>query len=342
MTATRPTLVLALTAVLLAACQTASPPPRAVAAPTSRELGRTSNVIVVAAQSGDTAASLAVRYLGDAALARRVVAMSPRGGGELRSGDVVAISRTPLDPGGLRSPVAQRVPILCYHRFTAQSRRRSAMEVSAADFEAQLRLLHDQGYTIIPLSQLGAFLEGRAELPDKPVALTIDDGYRSAYTVAWPLLRKYDAPATLFIYSGFVGAGEALSWPQLAELQASRLVDVQAHSKTHADLTRRRPGEGEGGLQRRLAAEFGESRDIIGVHIGVRPTMFAYPYGAANAAVVDYARRAGWSMALTVSRGGNPTWGDPLLLRRDMILGTDSLEMFARRLSAAQAPGRRP
>ena len=62
MTATRPTLVLALTAVLLAACQTASPPPRAVAAPTSRELGRTSNVIVVAAQSGDTAASLAMAF----------------------------------------------------------------------------------------------------------------------------------------------------------------------------------------------------------------------------------------------------------------------------------------
>ncbi|WP_309644020.1 polysaccharide deacetylase family protein [Phenylobacterium sp.] len=322
----------------VAGCATTpSAPPRPMPA---TELGRTPNAVIAVAQPGDTAASLAQRYLNDASLTRRVFPIGGETG--LRAGDAVAIALRPVDPGGTLGRSAQRVPILCYHRFTAQPKRRSRMDVTAADFEAQLIYLRDNGYTVVSLKRLQAFLEGEGDLPAKPVVLTIDDGYRSAYTVALPLLRKYGAPATLFVYSDFVGSGEALTWAQIAELEGSQLVDVQAHSKTHADLTRRLNGEGEAAFQRRLASEFAAPRDQMAARLGVRPTAFAYPYGAANARVLSIARRSGWSMGLTVLRGGNPSWSDPMLLRRDMVFGVDSLDTFARRLAAAEVAGRRP
>ena len=216
------------------------------------------------------------------------------------------------------------------------------MEVTRADFEAQLRYLRDHNYAIIPLNRLREFLDGAAELPAKAVVLTIDDGYRSTYTVAYPLLQKYAAPASLFVYSDFVGSGEALTWSQVTELANSSLIDIQAHSKTHADMSQREHGESDAAYQRRLAQEFDVPRDLLTARAGVHPTAFAYPYGAASPAVLAAAHRTGWKLGLTVFRGGNATWTDPLVLRRDMVFGTDGVEGFARRLAAAESAGRRP
>lgn len=297
---------------------------------------------LIAVRPGDTLASLAQSVLGDATEIQRVVPIPEDGApvGVLRPGGAVAVALQPRDPGGTLSRAPQKVTILCYHRFVAQPPRTpSKMEVTAASFDQQLTYLRDRGYSIIPLSRLRAFLDGRADLPPNPVVITIDDGYRSAYAVAYPVLERHRAPATLFVYSDFVGAGGALTWAQLSELQKSKLVDVQAHSKTHGDMTIKAPRETPKAYAARVRTELAAGGALARAGRDGPATALAYPYGAANKSVLDQMRGGDWRLGMTVLRGGNASWSDPLLLRREMVYGGDTLETFAKRLQGGE---RRP
>lgn len=293
-------------------------------------LGRTPHVLVVRAGPGDTAAEIARRYLDDPGLAWRVTALD---GGRVREGAVLALSLDADEPG--LAPAARYVPVLCYHRFTT-GRSGSLMEVGADSLDAQLRWLRDNGYTVVPLTQVAEFVNGRRALPPRTVAITIDDGYRSAMTVALPVLKRYGDPATLFIYTDFIGSREALSWADLAELDRDPLVAVQSHSKTHSDMVKHLPGESPSAYAARRQTEAGGSLEIFAKRSPYRPDIFAYPYGSADLETVAAMKRQGYKAAFTVARGGNPAWGSPYLLRRDMIYGSDDLATFVRRIQAAE------
>ncbi len=308
----------------------AAPPPSAIV-----EIARGRGVVVVRAGAGDTAPSLAQRYLGDAREVQRVMPVTrPRpGDGRLIEGEAVAIALEPLDPGGTLSTPAQTATILCYHRFSSRSGG-SRMEMGAGDFDLQVRHLIDHGYSIIPLKRLIGFLDGTADLPPKPVVITVDDGYRSFFSLALPIVEKYRVPVTLFPYTRFVGGGDALSWTQLQLIRKTGLVDIEAHSKSHSDLTQRRRGESARSYKRRLEDEL-DAHQLAQVLGDAPPTAFAYPYGAANAAVLAAANAGGWRLGLTVLRGTNSSWSDPLLLRREMIYGPDTMAAFDNRLGRA-------
>ena len=324
-------------AAVLAGCATEAPrstrPAAVAAAPAApggaAVLGRTPHVLVVRAGPGDDATSLARRFLGDPAQAWRVAALD---GGVVREGVAAALSLDAADPG--LAAAARYVPILCYHRFT-EGRSGSLMEVSGKAFDAQLDWLHDNGWTVAPLSAVADFVNGGRPLPPKVVAITIDDGYRSALQVALPILKRHGAPATLFVPSDFPGAGDALSWAELTELRREPLVDVQPHSKTHADMVKRLPGETAAAYARRRADEVSAPTSVFGKRFAAAPAVFAYPFGSADPQTVEEVRRAGYRAAVTVARGGNAPWAPPYLLRRDMIYGADDLATFGRRVEAA-------
>lgn len=319
-------------AVLPAACATAPDGPGPAKTPAvARDgvLGRSPHVLVARLGPGDTPASLARRYLGDESLAWRV---SGVGGRTPQPGEAAAIALKPDEA----SPVApaRHVPILCYHRFTAGASH-GRMEVSAAQLDAQLKWLKSDGWTVISLAALAEFMDGRGSLPPKSIAITVDDGYRSAFEVAAPIFKSYAVPATFFVYPDFIGAGEAMSWAQLDELQKTRIFAVQPHSKTHTDMAKRRSAESQKSYADRVRMELEGSSESLSKHLKADQEVFAYPFGATNTQVLEGARRAGYKMAVTVARGGNSAWSPPLLLRRDMIFGDDSMETFARRVRAS-------
>ncbi|MEO6338603.1 MAG: polysaccharide deacetylase family protein [Caulobacteraceae bacterium] len=295
-------------------------------------LGRNDDAVVVIVQPGETQAILAKRYLGDERKAWRVTSLEPDKA--WRSGVAAVVAMRPIDPGGVLGPQAQRAPILCYHRFTVGKPDR--MAVSAAAFEKQLQYLRDNGFTVVPLRDLNAFLAGQGELPPKAVVLTIDDGYRSAYEIAYPLLRRFNVPATIFVYSDFLGARDGLTPAQLKEMAQSGLVDIQSHTKTHADLRWRKPGRPSPDYLKRTQQELAAPREKLTPVAGSGLDALAYPYGAADTQVLELTAKSGYALGLTVLRGGNAGWTDPLLLHRDMVFGGDSLEQFAKRLAPAR------
>ena len=131
------------------------------------------------------------------------------------------------------------VPVLMYHDLAEEGE--SSVTVSPERFEEHLRALAQAGYTAVTLEELSAYVNQGAPLPEKPVVITFDDGYLSNYQYAYPLLVKYQMPATIFAIGCGVGQTEhykdtqypitpRFSYEQGAEMVGSGLVSVQSHT----------------------------------------------------------------------------------------------------------------
>src|SRR5437763_9871457 len=176
-----------------------------------------------------------------------------------------------LDPSG--------ATILCYHivEYPADPR----MEISREAFRQQMRYLDMTGYTVVPLRDIYEYASGkRTSLPKNAVAITIDDGWRSTYTEAFPELKKRHFPFTVFIYPKIIGqTAYAMTWKQIREM-ADAGVDIESHSLSHPFLTRRRNStldEKQYGAW--LQKELVESKHILERETGKPVEFLAYPYG---------------------------------------------------------------
>jgi peptidoglycan/xylan/chitin deacetylase (PgdA/CDA1 family) len=326
-------LALGLLVVALIVQGCAAPPPRTAAPepPPPRQtdvLGRDNDFAIVIAQRGDDPASLAERHLGDRSKGWWIAEFN--GIDQLHAGQDVVIPLRPRNALGVYPNGFQTVPILCYHRFGSN---RSAMTVTPAAFEAQMEYLAKNGYRVISLSQLAGFLEGKEPLPRKTVAITIDDGYRGTYQIAYPILKKYGFPATVYLYSDFVGASDAMTWPQMQELVRSGLIEIQPHSKTHANLTVKLPAESDAKYVERMRREIDAPINALQERLSIASFSYAYPYGDVNEIVADLLARQGVRLGVTVTAGGNAFFAYPFMLRRTMVYGTEDMEVFKSKLA---------
>ena len=300
----------------------------------SQVIAKDRDFVVISAGSEDTLQSLAAKYLGDASKYRVIAEFNDIK--RVRTGQEIVIPLRSLNRGGVYALGYRTVPILAYHRFSPAGTRCDRLAVSADRFARQLKYLSEKGYTVISLQDLAAHIDGDKAIPRKAVVITIDDGYRSAHKIAYPLLRKYGYPATIFVYSKFIGAPAGLTWRQMEEMTASGLIDIQPHSKSHIDLTKRLNGESKADYLKRLKEEVDYPARQIKRKLGLRIHSFSYPYGAENDDVIAAVKAAGYRMGMTVTRGGNPAFAHPYALRRTQIYCGDDLRTFANRLTILQ------
>jgi len=195
------------------------------------------------------------------------------------------------------------VMVLCYHRFEAKPK--DGMAVTPATFESQMAALAENGFTVIKMQDFLAWRRGEKSIPEKSCLLTIDDGYRSGYDVAWPILKKFNYPFTMFIYTAFVkggalAGGGSLSWQELVEMRDAG-VDIQSHTVNHQDLKRKK-----GKFQAQFAtyeewlkAEVAGSKHQLESRLGISVSVLAYPYGVHSEQVRQAAMDAGYEAAFT-------------------------------------------
>ena len=318
---------------LVASCATPPPPPPEQPSPVPPAVdpgpvvGRDNDYVIVSARSGETLASLAERYLGDAGKAWWIAQLN--NASTVREGQIVVVPLRQRNAIGVFANGYQTVPILCYHRFGTKT---SKLNVTPAAFEQQMEWLARNGYTVVTLARLARFLDGKEALPAKSVAITIDDGYRSSYEIAYPILRKYGFPATVFLYTDFVGASDAMTWAQMKDMTSSGLVTIQPHSKSHANLTQRLPNETDARYRDRIRREVDAPVTVIKERLSEPIFAFAYPYGDVNEYVVDLLVKDSVGQGVTVTPGGNPFYAYPYMLRRTMIFGNDDLDAFKAKL----------
>ena len=115
------------------------------------------------------------------------------------------------------------------------------------------------------------------------------------------------------------------------------MIDIGAHSKTHRDLIERPAGQSDSDYRRNVDTEVRTPRDLLERRLGVAVRHFAYPYGSANAVVMDSLVGHGFRLGVTVNPGGNAFYAQPLLLRRSMIFGDHDLAAFASKLQVSRA-----
>ena len=292
-----------------------------------KNLFRSEDYVVYRLQENETPAELAEKFLG--ARKKSWIIEEANLGADFIRGNAIVIPLKENNKGGLGCEGFQTVPILTYHRFTEDCN--SPLCVPKRLFELQMRYLKENGYHVITPEELLAFLEYRQGLPKKSVLITMDDGYRSAYDIAYPILKEYGFTATLCIYTNFVGVSKiAITWDQLREMKAHGFT-IGSHTISHSDLTRPKEGETEPEFIARIEEEIQGSKKIIDKKLGQDTCVLAYPYGYYDQRSINVARQAGYKIAMSVRRGGNAFFGNPLSLRRDQILEGD-IEAFLSRL----------
>ena len=290
-------------------------------------LAHSSEFVIVKAGSRDNLTQLAKTFLHNASKVWMIAEFNQIK--RVHPGQEVIIPLRSFNPMNIDPHGYQTVPILCYHRFGGAKDR---MSVSAKSLDAQMRYLRNHDFHVIPLADMVAFLQGRKQLPRKSVVITIDDGFRSIYDIAFPIFKEYGYPVTVFVYTDFIGAPAALTWKQIKRMRNSGIVDIHSHSKTHANLGLRKSGEPEPAYRRRIQREVVAPHRKIKSQLGKTPTFFAYPYGDTNEVAIGYLEDLNYQLGVTVQPGGNAAFAYPFMLHRSMIYGDHDLTDFAARL----------
>lgn len=200
-------------------------------------------------------------------------------------------------------PPHDAVPVLMYHVIAPGP---NALYVPPDELDAHLRLLSEHGFTTISLADLADHFAYGTALPERPIVLTFDDGYESAYTAALPLLQQYGMTGTFFIITGLVGQPGYVTWEQVAALAAAGM-EIGAHTVSHPDL--------RGLAEAAVHAEVADSGQRLADALGSAVTVFAYPAGSFNQSVVAAVGQY-YRAAVTTLPGAATPCQDPLLWHR--------------------------
>jgi len=218
-----------------------------------------------------------------------------------------------------------------YHHFADEGPPGTV--ISAELFERQISALQDAGYNAISFEELVAFVYDGAPLPERPIIVTIDDGYLSVYETAFPILYEHSTKATVFIIgvshgrNTYKDTGHPII-PRFGDAEAiemfeTGIMDIQSHSY---DMHQHEPfetGPFRRGVLRRsdeseeeyiiaFRADFERAAEQIETMLGVRPFVFSYPFGLSNDLTDTLLQDMGIMVTLTIVKGANiVTRGDP-------------------------------
>jgi peptidoglycan/xylan/chitin deacetylase (PgdA/CDA1 family) len=200
-------------------------------------------------------------------------------------------------------------------------------------FEEEMRFLSVQKIPVIPLRALEDYLSKKTPIPDRSVVITIDDGYKTAKDVAWPVFQRYGYPFTLYVYPHAISRiPSALTWDDL-RMMARQGVDIESHSMTHPLLTH--PGKPMNKKDYRawIEDELAGSKRRLEEELRQPVTSIAYPYGGYDQYIAERARAVGYRSALTCDDGDVAGFTDPCRMNRRLVFRQTSLRAFARSLN---------
>ena len=219
------------------------------------------------------------------------------------------------------------VPIMDYHgiRQTGPSESAAVKQYNVAPVTLALQLAYLQanGYTAITTADLAWRFKNNLPLPEKPVLLTFDDGWRSQFVEAFPILKQFKMPATFYIFTNPIDKSKRfMTWENIKELDAAGM-EIGSHSVTHPFLTR---------VSEKAARwELEISKKAIEEHLGKTTESFAYPFGDLNNSVVSIVKESEYTSARTSYKN---KWNGPdtIYLLRSFD-APDSLDKFIKLLN---------
>lgn len=217
----------------------------------------------------------------------------------------------------------QGVPVLMYHSVGID--KNNPVVINPQILEEQFKYLKDNGYSTITLDDLYSYLENDAQIPEKSVVLTFDDGYENNYTEMFPLLKKYGFRATIFMISSYVDKNaDFLTSAQLKEMDAYG-VDIESHTVNHEHLKTL--------TKDKQLDTITQSKTFLEKLLNKKINYIAYPYGEYNKDTLTCTETAGYKLALTTDGRWAMKKNGILSLDRVYISGLFSMDVFVDRIT---------
>lgn len=216
-----------------------------------------------------------------------------------------------------------RVAVLGYHNFS-ETAPVSEMLMRTSEFKEQMEAIRQAGLKVISMQEFLEWRFGVRELPAKCVLITLDDGWKSVYTDAYPILKEYGYPFHLFLYTKYLtGRGTSMSPAMIREMQQNG-ASIGSHSTSHyyPSTWKAAQAKGEEAYVRMIDKEIGESAERLSMLFGPINT-YCYPGGYITQPMLDRLPSYGYVAAFTVIPGKVTNTEDPWQIHRYMVFGTD-------------------
>jgi len=204
--------------------------------------------------------------------------------------------------------------VLMYHKFGED--RFPSTSVTLAQFETHLEYLKHNGYHVLPLDEIVSAFRNQSPLPEKSVAITIDDAYASVYEHAYPRMKQLNWPFTVFVATDPVdrGFGSIMTWDQMRDMKKNG-VQFSNHTATHDHLIQQRTDESAGEHIARVRADIARAQQRLLEELGSAPMLFAYPYGEYNMQIARLVESMGF-IAFGQHSGAMGPYSNPVTLPR--------------------------
>ncbi len=233
-----------------------------------------------------------------------------------------------------------RVAVLGYHNFS-NSKRPTEMLMRTAEFCQQMQYIRDAGLSVISMQDFLEWRQGTRRLPARCVLITIDDGWKSVYTDAFPVLQAYGYPFTLFLYTRYINVrGASMTHEMIREMMAKGAT-IGSHSSNHlypSDWKKLMPNPAA--YEAQVVREITDSGEKLRKLYG-RCSTYCYPGGYHTPAMQAELKRAGYSAAFTVLEAKVECKEAEYEVHRYMVFGVDK-EIFRRGVNFDGVPGKEP
>lgn len=220
----------------------------------------------------------------------------------------VAILPAPVAPPAEEIAVPDdgiRVSVIGYHDL-AENLPETAMRIHPSKFRKQMEAIRQLGIKVITMDEFMAWKKNGTRIPEKSILITFDDGWKSVYTDAFPVLREFGYPYTLFLYKNYVdGGGRALTTPMIQEMIKAGGVSIGSHSVSHAYpmTVKSYRRKGADAFDAYLRKEMGESKRFLEAKFPLKVTSYAYPGGFFTEEMIKLGDEFGYACSFTVLPG---------------------------------------
>jgi len=237
-----------------------------------------------------------------------------------------------------QTDIKSEVSILCYHDFTTDLEA-TEMRIKASLFRDQMTALKKSGINVISLTDFLAWKSGQLQLPAQNVMITIDDGWRAVYEVAFPILKEYEFPFVLGLYTNFIGNGGRSLDKNMVKAMLQSGMEIASHSVSHPfpSTVKKERAKGQENYEEYLKKELGSSKISLEEDFKRKVISYIYPGGYFTKEMYPSLRASGYLAAFTV-RPGKVTLETPAFeIPRYVVLGT-SERLFQEAIKFSDAP----
>lgn len=213
-----------------------------------------------------------------------------------------------------------KIPILMYHSIS-NSDPKNGLLVPVNQFEEQMKWLSENGYTTMLMDVvLDAYETGL--VPEKPIAVTFDDGYSDNYYEAYPILKKYNQNATFFVITKGIDNGYYMDLDMLKEMQGNGM-SIQNHTYDHREMNKISKEE--------QLFSIGKGKEDLTEKLGLESKFFCYPVGRYNNETLEVLKELNIKAAVTTN-GGISDINDGILTLDRVRISPMLLDMFIKKI----------